>query len=158
MAHTTGINDRVPPGRSVAALANRAKLVASSVQSALLSRGSSRQDSDMRDLAPHIFRQRLVVEARCQRAPDAETIAAYLRELGDELGMRVLADPVTHRSDRYGWAGWVHWENSGAHVYAWDEDRFVSVDIYTCKAFKNEDAVEFTRSYFGAYEIESREL
>ena len=50
--------------------------------------------------------------------------------------MRQLAEPVTHRSERYGWAGWVHWENSGAHFYAWDSPvPFFSVDIYTCKEF-----------------------
>ena len=37
--------------------------------------------------------------------------------------MTLLIDPVTHRSDRYGWAGWVHWETSGAHFYAWEVPR-----------------------------------
>ena len=49
--------------------------------------------------------------------------------------MHLLLDPVTHRSDRYGWAGWVHWETSGAHFYAWEDPLFFSVDIYTCKPF-----------------------
>ena len=33
-------------------------------------------------------------------------------------------------ADGRGWAGWIHWETSGAHFYAWDTPRpFFSVDI-----------------------------
>lgn len=73
--------------------------------------------------------------------------------------MKTLIDPVTHRSDKYGEAGWIHWETSGAHFYAWEQPLlFFSVDIYTCKAFRAEDAVNFTREYFQAKEIEYKEF
>ena len=66
---------------------------------------------------------------------------------------------MTHRSDRFGWAGWVHWETSGAHFYAWDEPRvFFSVDIYTCKAFDADRTVEFTRAFFSADEVVAKEF
>ena len=39
-----------------------------------------------------------------------------------------LLEPVTHRSDRYGWAGWIHWETSGAHFYAWEQPRLFAED------------------------------
>jgi hypothetical protein len=62
--------------------------------------------------------------------------------------------PMTHRSDRFGWAGWIHWETSGAHFYAWEQPRiFFSADIYTCKAFDVRTAVEFTRNFFDADQI-----
>ena len=105
----------------------------------------------MRDLAPSIYRQRLVIEGTCQAPIDDVDIRCYLTRLSDICGMSALIDPVTHRSDLYGWAGWIHWETSGAHFYAWDRPvRFFSVDIYTCKAFDPEVAVEFTRAFFGA--------
>jgi S-adenosylmethionine decarboxylase len=73
--------------------------------------------------------------------------------------METLIDPITHRSDKYGEAGWIHWESSGSHFYAWEQPMlFFSVDIYTCKAFKAEDAVSFTKDYFGASEIEHKEF
>ncbi len=66
---------------------------------------------------------------------------------------------MTHRSDTYGWAGWVHWETSGAHFYAWEQPiRFFSVDIYTCKPFDPVEAVAFTAAYFSADEIVGREF
>ena len=81
-------------------------------------------------------------------------IRQYLRSLSDVCDMTLLIDPVTHRSDRYGWAVWVHWETSGAHFYAWEVPRlFFSVDIYTCKAFDHDAAVVFTTAFFDAREV-----
>ncbi len=101
------------------------------------------------DLAPSIHRQRLVVEGVPARAVSDDDIRVYLRELTDVTDMVPLMDPVTHRSPTYGWAGWIHWETSGAHFYAWDEpDLFFSVDIYTCKAFEGDAVVDFTRTFF----------
>jgi S-adenosylmethionine decarboxylase len=112
-----------------------------------------------RDLAPSILRQRLVVEGTRAEPIDATEIRAYLKALSRVCDMTVLIEPVTHRSDRFGWAGWVHWETSGAHFYAWDEPFvFFSVDIYTCKAFDTHEAVEFTRAFLGADEVVAREF
>ena len=112
---------------------------------------------EMPDLAPMIHRQRLVVEGTTPRPITREQICDYLRELGDVTDMVVLTDPVTHQSPLYGWAGWVHWETSGAHFYAWDQPKlFFSVDIYTCKAFDPERVVDFTERYFDSEQIVGR--
>lgn len=104
----------------------------------------------MRDLAPTIHRQRMVVEGHVDSPIDHEQIEDYLSRLSTVLDMTTLLPPVTHQSDRYGWAGWIHWETSGAHFYAWDEPRpFFSVDIYTCKEFDPVSAAAFTAAYFG---------
>jgi hypothetical protein len=110
----------------------------------------------MRDLAPEIYRQRLVVEGLVATPVSEEDIVLYLKQLGSITDMRVLAEPVTNRSPKYGWAAWVHWETSGAHFYAWDSPRlFFSVDVYTCKAFDADTVVEFTEHYFQSTEIAS---
>ena len=109
---------------------------------------------DFRDLAPQILRQRLVIEGYPALPISDEQIKDYLNRLSDFIGMRTLLVPVTHRSDLYGWAGWIHWETSGAHFYAWEQPLlFFSVDIYTCKAFDVDKALEFTRAYFEASDI-----
>lgn len=65
-----------------------------------------------------------------------------------------LSDPITHRSDLFGWAGWMHWETSGVHFYAWEQPAlFFSVDIYTCKKFDSKLAANFTKEFFGAKEL-----
>jgi S-adenosylmethionine decarboxylase len=111
------------------------------------------------DLAPSIYRQRLVVEGHPDRPIDADAISQYLSELSDVCGMRTLLAPVTHRSDQYGWAGWIHWETSGAHFYAWEQPvLFFSVDIYACAPFDPESVLAFTRSFFHASDIVSTSL
>jgi S-adenosylmethionine decarboxylase len=113
----------------------------------------------MVDLAPEIYRQRLVVEGLVGEPISASQIEAYLSELSEVLDMVTLLQPVTHQSDTYGWAGWIHWETSGAHFYGWDQPRlFFSVDIYTCKAFSAAAAVDFTQRFFGASEVAYREF
>lgn len=106
------------------------------------------------DLAPGIHRQRLVVEGIPAAPVGAGQIREYLRGLSEVCGMVTLIEPVTHRSDRFGWAGWIHWETSGAHFYAWERPQlFFSVDIYTCKAFDDAAAVAYTARYFDARDI-----
>ena len=109
------------------------------------------QPDAWRDLAPEIVRQRLVIEGVPARPVDDEQIRAYLSALSRRVDMVQLIEPVTHRSDLYGWAGWIHWETSGAHFYAWERPRlFFSVDMYTCKTFDVDTAVSFTRAFLDA--------
>lgn len=108
----------------------------------------------MPDLAPEIHRQRLVVEGLVDGHIDAAKISDYLWKLSEVCDMRILQDPVTHRSPLYGWAGWVHWETSGAHFYAWDQPvRFFSVDLYTCAAFDDQAVLDFTARFFETNQI-----
>ncbi len=95
---------------------------------------SGERTRDFRDLAPQILRQRLVIEGYPALPISDDQIKDYLNRLSNFIGMRTLLVPVTHRSDLYGWAGWIHWETSGAHFY---------VDV----------ALEFTRRYFEASDI-----
>lgn len=107
-----------------------------------------------KDLAPSIWRQRLVVEGYPKSAISDQQIKDYLSQLSDVLKMHTLITPITHRSDKFGWAGWIHWETSGAHFYAWEVPMlFFSVDIYTCKKFDPVGAVNFTKSYFDASQV-----
>jgi S-adenosylmethionine decarboxylase len=108
----------------------------------------------VQNLAPAIHRQRLVIEGIPNRSITDVDIVEYLKLLTKVLEMTPLMTPVAHRSPTYGWAGWTHWETSGAHFYAWDTPTlFFSVDIYTCKPFHDAEAVAFTKDYFGAETI-----
>ena len=110
--------------------------------------------SEFRDLAPTIHRQRLVVEGYPTYVITDAHIKDYLRQLSVVTDMSALIEPVTHISDLYGWAGWIHWETSGAHFYSWEQPlSFFSVDIYTCKAFDPDTVVAFTREYFRTTDI-----
>jgi len=112
-----------------------------------------------KDLAPTICRQRLVVEGYPGFVITDEHIKDYLDKLSSVLEMDALITPVTHSSDKYGWAGWIHWETSGAHFYAWERPvLFLSVDIYTCKPFDPKAAAAFTQEYFKTKELVYKEF
>jgi len=101
----------------------------------------------------------LVIEGYPREALGATDIENYLSKMSEVLGMNKLQEPVTNLSSRYGWAGWIHWENSGAHFYAWESPRlFFSVDIYTCKPFEASAAVAFTREFFKADTVEFKQF
>ena len=111
------------------------------------------------DLAPDIYRQRLVIEGLVDKAIGPHEIAAYLAELSSVLEMTTVQAPITHQSERFGWAGWIHWGTSGAHFYAWETPvLFFSVDVYTCKPFAAEHAVAFTCDFFSPECVEYREF
>jgi len=113
----------------------------------------------MPDLAPEIHRQRLVVEGLSRTPIDATAISTYLNALSDAIAMITLVEPVTHRSPLYGWAGWIHWETSGAHFYAWETPRlFFSVDVYACKPFSATSVVELTSGFFDSPRVVAREF
>ena len=113
---------------------------------------------DLKDLAPEIYRQHLIIEAYPAFYITEKHIKEYLSKLSEVCGMKKLSEPVTHQSPLFGWAGWIHWETSGAHFYSWNKHLFFSVDIYTCKKFSIEAAIEFTKDYFQVREIVYKEL
>jgi S-adenosylmethionine decarboxylase len=138
---------------------------ATSATSATLGSGASSSlefsldGAAMLDLAPEIHRQRLVIEGIPAAEINELAISGYLRGLSDVCDMVLLTTPVTHRSDRFGWAGWIHWETSGAHFYAWDQPKlFFSVDIYTCKAFDPIAAISYTEAFFETSQIVAKEF
>jgi hypothetical protein len=101
----------------------------------------------------------MVVEGYPEKAITDEQICDYLQKLSDVTKMTTLIKPVTHRSDLYGWAGWIHWETSGAHFYAWEKPMlFFSVDVYTCKEFDPVAVEAFTKEYFNATTVSSKEF
>ena len=113
----------------------------------------------MLDLAPDIYRQRLVVEGLCDEPITEDQIKTYLTELSVVIDMTALMEPVCHESPLYGWAGWIHWETSGAHFYAWDTPRlFFSVDIYACKPFDAQSAVDLTQKFFDSRSVQFKEF
>ena len=113
----------------------------------------------MKDLAPKIHRQRLIIEGNCKNLISSSQIKEYLSKLSIQLKMKTLIEPITHQSDKYGWAGWIHWETSGAHFYAWDKPTpFFSVDIYTCKKFDDKTAIDFTKEFFKTTDLVSKSV
>ena len=107
--------------------------------------------NNWRELAADIIRQRLIVEGTLHSPFTAEQMTKYCSEITKVLNMTSVTAPVCNYDGDYGWCAYMHWKESGMHIYAWDErtPSFFSVDIYTCKYFEPSDAVEYTKNFFG---------
>ena len=75
----------------------------------------------------------------------------YCSEITKVLNMNPVTAPICNHDPQYGWCAYMHWKESGMHIYAWDHriPPFFSIDIYTCKTFEPVDAVRFTEEFFG---------
>jgi S-adenosylmethionine decarboxylase len=118
----------------------------------------------MKDLEPHIYRQRLTIEGKYQADITAETISAFLKDFAQFVEMTPLTEPFiftpneTGHAIHHGVAGFMAWAESGCSIYTWDKFNFLSVEIYTCKKFDNAKAAQYVKDYFNCSEIESQDL
>lgn len=114
----------------------------------------------MRDLAPEVFRQRLLIEATYQRTITKADVEQYLRELPAKLELQIYSDPVVYspggegQTINQGYDGFVALIDSGISIYVWENAKFVSVVVYTCKRFDETRALDFTKTFFRVTELE----
>ena len=109
----------------------------------------------MKNLAPDIFRQRLLIEAFYARSVDEAAIRDYLLGVAKRLGLRTYGAPVVFapassagRPENAGYDAFVPLIDSGISGYFWSGPRFLSIVLYTCKGFDAEAAILYTRDYF----------
>lgn len=114
----------------------------------------------MRDLAPDIVRQRLLIEGRFTAEIDREAVERYLNGVAAHLGLRTYGHPVIHapggagKAENEGFDAFIPLIDSGISLYVWSRRRFFAVVLFTCKPFAVDRALGFTREFFLATEIE----
>lgn len=108
----------------------------------------------MEDLAPDITRQRLLIEGYFELDVDATVITEYLHALPAALDLRTYGEPTIFapggegRAENEGYDAFIPLIDSGISLYVWTGSRFLSVVVFTCKAFDEATALEFTRTFF----------
>ena len=118
----------------------------------------------MKDLAPEITRQRLLIEGYFSIDVSAEQVSGFLSGIADELNLRTYGDATVHSTggagsaENEGFDAFIPLIDSGISLYVWSAKRFFAVLMFTCKTFDVEEAVAFTRDYFAAGEIEFSEF
>jgi S-adenosylmethionine decarboxylase len=116
----------------------------------------------MRDLAPDITRQRLLIEGRYEVEIDRSAVQRYLVELAAYLELRSYGEPVIHapggigKAENAGFDAFLPLIDSGISLYVWSARGFFAVVLFTCKRFSVARALEFTRRFFSATELEHR--
>ena len=114
----------------------------------------------MRDLAPDITRQRILVEGYYTIDVDEDVIRAFFATLTDRLGLRTYETPIVFaprgegREENAGYDAFVPLIDSGISLYVWSGPKFLSVVAFTCKSFDAETAVAVTRDFFAMAQLE----
>ena len=115
----------------------------------------------MRDLAPDIVRQRILIEGYYTVPIDQDVIGAFFRHIIARLGLRSYDMPIVFapggegRAENEGYDAFVPLIDSGISLYIWTGPRFLSVVAFTCKRFDTEAAVAATREFFAISSLES---
>jgi S-adenosylmethionine decarboxylase len=115
----------------------------------------------MKNLAPHIFRQRLLFEGFYKIAVDEKVIEVYFREITRVLQLRMYGEPIVFspsslgKEENQGYDAFVPLIDSGISVYIWSNAKFLSAVLYTCKGFDENKAIEVTKKFFEIDEIAS---
>jgi S-adenosylmethionine decarboxylase len=116
----------------------------------------------VKDLAPDIVRQRLLVEGLFDRDIDERAVKQYLTGIAAHLGLRTYGEPIVHspsgagKEANEGFDAFIPLIDSGISLYVWSKRRFFAAVLFTCKRFDETAALEYTREFFAAQEIASR--
>lgn len=108
----------------------------------------------MKNLAPEIFRQRLLIEGYYTIEVTRESLAGYLTAVAAHLGLRAYGEPAIFspggegKADNQGFDAFLPLVDSGISAYVWTARKFVSILLYSCKGFDETAAIEFTRRHF----------
>jgi S-adenosylmethionine/arginine decarboxylase-like enzyme len=114
----------------------------------------------MRDLAPDITRQRILIEGYFAVEVDEDLIVAFFDRMVAELGLRAYGTPIVFapggqgREENAGYDAFAPLIDSGISVYVWTRQRFVSVVAFTCKRFDEQKAVDVTTQHFEMPDVE----
>jgi hypothetical protein len=110
----------------------------------------------LKDLAPDIVRQRLLIEGYWTVEVDEAAVRALLLDLAAHLKLRTYGEPVVFtpasgmgREENAGWDAFVPLVDSGIAGYFWAKPRFFSLVLYTCKRFDAAAAEAFVRERLG---------
>ena len=118
----------------------------------------------MKDLAPHIVRQRLLIEGNYGIDVDTSVIEAYFATLIQEMGFRSYGQPTIFapggegREENQGYDAFVPLIDSGVSLYVWTQSKFLAVVVFTCKRFDAAEAIDVTRDFFEMPEVASMEF
>ena len=113
------------------------------------------------DIAPEIFRKRLLVEGYFGGEVTEDSLRSYFSRITSELGLKTYSEPIIHRTSgedkniNEGFDGFVPLVDSGIYIGVWVNPRFLSTIIYTCGEFDADKAVSLVAEIFQLSDFQS---
>jgi len=115
----------------------------------------------MKDLAPNIFRQRLLIEGFYNIKVDEDVILNFFDKLVKTLKVDTYGKAIVHHTSgkgkemNQGYDAFRPIVDSGIYLGAWTNQKFISIIIYSCKEFNTAEAVNTTKEFWKIKEIDS---
>jgi S-adenosylmethionine decarboxylase len=106
------------------------------------------------NIAPEIFRKRLLVEGYFKIEVTEDILRGYFSRITSGLGLRTYGAPIIHRTNgagkdvNEGFDGFIPLIDSGIYISVWVNPKFLSTIIYTCGEFDEQKAVSLVEEIF----------
>lgn len=116
----------------------------------------------MKNLAPTLTRQRLLIEGFYKIDVDKKVIDDYFKKITESLNLRMYGEPIIFspsgegKEGNQGYDAFVPLIDSGISLYVWSNSKFLSIILFTCKRFDEEKALQTTKEFFKVDKIESQ--
>jgi S-adenosylmethionine decarboxylase len=116
----------------------------------------------MNNIAPDIFRKRLLIEGYYTVEVTGETIKKFFRDIITELSLKTYGEPIVHatsgigKESNQGYDAFIPLIDSGIYIGVWVNRKFLSLIIYTCKDFSEDEAIEKTKGFFRLSQYEQK--
>ena len=114
----------------------------------------------MRNLAPEIVRQRLLIEGIYSVDVSRQVVESFLLGIASHLDLRTYGSPIVHtpgglgKEANEGFDAFIPLIDSGISLYVWSSARFFAAVLFTCKEFDTERAISYTMEFFSPSDIE----
>jgi S-adenosylmethionine decarboxylase len=113
-------------------------------------------------IAPEIFRQRMLIEGFFSRPITTRAIEDFFDFITKGLQLKTYGPPIIHATSgqgkeaNQGFDAFVPLIDSGIYLAVWSNQKFLSLVIYTCKAFDEQQASALTEEYFTLGKFETK--
>jgi S-adenosylmethionine decarboxylase len=113
------------------------------------------------NIAPEVFRKRLLVEGYFSVEVTEDSLRGYFSRITSGLGLRTYGEPIIHRTNgagkdvNEGFDGFVPLVDSGIYIGVWVNPKFLSTIIYTCGEFDEKKAISLVEEIFQLSDYQS---
>ncbi len=112
----------------------------------------------MKNIAPDIFRKRLLIEGYFTIEVKESILVQYFSLITSTLQLKTYGEPIVHstsgqgKEQNQGYDAFIPLIDSGIYIGVWMKQKFLSLIIYTCKDFDEQKALEETKSFYNLTE------
>jgi len=100
----------------------------------------------------------LLIDGVFKNPIEGEDLDIILSELPEKIGMKILSGPLVVKGcpENPGWTGFVIIDKSHISIHTFSEGNKISLDVFSCKIFKEKIAVEYIKEHIKFLKYKSK--